>query len=68
MWLICMVLHGPNFWKWIVGPAVLFTLEKFYFIGKSFRYQTTVDIGMVHGNVSRSYHCAYYVLFGRIEI
>ncbi|XP_070178601.1 NADPH oxidase 5-like isoform X2 [Littorina saxatilis] len=25
--LVLNILHSPNFWKWIVGPAVIFTIE-----------------------------------------
>ncbi|KAK1129558.1 hypothetical protein K0M31_019275 [Melipona bicolor] len=25
---ILMILHGPNFWKWFVGPGVMYLLEK----------------------------------------
>ncbi|KAG8184662.1 hypothetical protein JTE90_012147 [Oedothorax gibbosus] len=24
---ICLILHGPSFWKWFVGPAILFIME-----------------------------------------
>ncbi|KFM67739.1 hypothetical protein X975_13448, partial [Stegodyphus mimosarum] len=24
---ICLILHGPSFWKWFLGPAVLFSIE-----------------------------------------
>ena len=27
---ILLVLHAPDFWKWIVGPAAIFLLEMFY--------------------------------------
>ncbi|XP_055948643.1 NADPH oxidase 5-like [Argiope bruennichi] len=23
----CLILHGPHFWKWFLGPAVLFLIE-----------------------------------------
>ncbi|KAF3428053.1 hypothetical protein E2986_09001 [Frieseomelitta varia] len=25
---ILMILHGPNFWKWFVGPGIMYLLEK----------------------------------------
>ena len=28
-WII-LILHAPEFWKWILGPSVLFLLEMFY--------------------------------------
>lgn len=27
MWLL-LILHGPNFWKWLLVPGILFFLEK----------------------------------------
>lgn len=27
MWLL-LILHGPNFWKWLLVPGTLFFLEK----------------------------------------
>ncbi len=27
-WLIIMLLHGPNFWKWLVLPGSLYLIEK----------------------------------------
>ena len=27
---ILLILHAPDFWKWIVGPAVIFLLEMVY--------------------------------------
>ncbi|CAF0809892.1 unnamed protein product [Adineta steineri] len=27
---ILLVLHAPNFWKWAIGPMVLFCFEKIY--------------------------------------
>lgn len=26
---ILMIFHGPNFWKWFVGPCVIYLVEKF---------------------------------------
>lgn len=26
---ILMIFHGPNFWKWFVGPGVIYLMEKF---------------------------------------
>ena len=26
-WILC-IIHGSNFWKWFVGPGVIFVLEK----------------------------------------
>ena len=23
-----MILHGPNFWKWFIGPGIMYLLEK----------------------------------------
>ena len=48
-----MVLHGSNFWKWVLGPVVLFVGERLYVAIKMVLNQTTVESGMVHGNVSR---------------
>ena len=28
-WLIIMLLHGPNFWKWLIFPGSLYLIEKF---------------------------------------
>ena len=25
-----MILHGPHFWKWFVGPGVIFIMEKIF--------------------------------------
>ena len=27
---ILLILHAPDFWKWIVGPGVIFLLEMIY--------------------------------------
>lgn len=27
MWIL-LILHGPNFWKWLLVPGILFFLEK----------------------------------------
>ncbi|CAF0823796.1 unnamed protein product [Didymodactylos carnosus] len=27
-WLGIMLLHGPRFWKWLLAPALLYTIEK----------------------------------------
>lgn len=27
-WLIIMLLHGPRFWKWLLVPGILYTIEK----------------------------------------
>ncbi|CAF0883282.1 unnamed protein product [Adineta ricciae] len=34
---ILMVLHAPDFWKWAIGPMILFVLEKIYLLK---RYST----------------------------
>lgn len=26
---ILIIFHGPNFWKWFVGPGVIYLVEKF---------------------------------------
>ncbi|GIX91341.1 NADPH oxidase 5 [Caerostris extrusa] len=32
---ICLILHGPNFWKWFLGPAVLFLMECFVRVNRN---------------------------------
>lgn len=27
-WLIIMLVHGPRFWKWVLFPGILYTIEK----------------------------------------
>lgn len=27
LWIL-LILHGPNFWKWLLVPGILFLLEK----------------------------------------
>lgn len=27
---LLMILHGPNFWKWVVIPGLLYLCERFY--------------------------------------
>ncbi|XP_019856436.1 PREDICTED: NADPH oxidase 5-like [Amphimedon queenslandica] len=30
IWYIVLILHGPHFWKWFVGPAIVFIIEKIF--------------------------------------
>ncbi|GIX84209.1 NADPH oxidase 5 [Caerostris darwini] len=32
---ICLILHGPNFWKWFLGPALLFLMECFVRVNRN---------------------------------
>ena len=27
-WLIIMLVHAPHFWKWVLFPGILYTIEK----------------------------------------
>ncbi|XP_064605712.1 NADPH oxidase 5-like [Liolophura sinensis] len=29
-WWVALVIHAPNFWKWLVGPAILYLLQKLW--------------------------------------
>lgn len=31
---ILLILHARNFWHWMIGPAIVFVLEKIYFLYK----------------------------------
>ena len=28
IWYIVLILHGPHFWKWFIGPAVIYITER----------------------------------------
>ena len=28
IWYIALILHGPHFWKWFIGPAVIYITER----------------------------------------
>ena len=30
IWYIVLILHGPHFWKWFTGPAIVFIIEKIF--------------------------------------
>ena len=30
LWYIVLILHGPHFWKWFIGPAIIFIIEKIF--------------------------------------
>ena len=28
--MVLLILHAPDFWKWVIAPLVIFVLEKLY--------------------------------------
>lgn len=28
--MLLLILHAPEFWKWVIAPLVIFILEKLY--------------------------------------
>ena len=59
---ILVILHGPHFWKWFVGPGALFVLEKIFRskLIKMARYGDTFieEVNLLPSGVSRTafYH------------
>ncbi|XP_018302029.1 NADPH oxidase 5 [Mycetomoellerius zeteki] len=46
---ILMIFHGPNFWKWFVGPGVIYLVEKIRRLGwlRSQRGKTYISSGLL---------------------
>ncbi|XP_018375602.1 PREDICTED: NADPH oxidase 5 [Trachymyrmex cornetzi] len=46
---ILMIFHGPNFWKWFVGPGVIYLMEKIHRLGwlRSQRGKTYISSGLL---------------------
>ena len=46
---VLLIFHAPNFWKWFVGPCVLFFLEKIFRVARSLSEEgkTWVTMGVV---------------------
>eukprot|EP00093_Oithona_nana_P010821 10821.XXX_543278_545086_1 [CDS] Oithona nana genome sequencing. len=49
LYWILLILHAPNFWKWFIGPGILFLLEKIYGLARyhSNKGKTWVTTGVV---------------------
>ncbi|CAB4066983.1 NOX5 [Lepeophtheirus salmonis] len=49
LYWILLILHGPNFWKWFIFPAILFAAEKVYrvFNSLSQKGKTWVSTGII---------------------
>jgi hypothetical protein len=46
---ILLILHAPNFWKWVIGPLFLYILERLYrflslFVGHGFSHIVDADV------------------------
>ncbi|EGI61142.1 PREDICTED: NADPH oxidase 5 isoform X1 [Acromyrmex echinatior] len=46
---ILMIFHGPNFWKWFVGPGIIYLVEKIRRLGwlRSQRGKTYISSGLL---------------------
>ncbi|XP_018056077.1 PREDICTED: NADPH oxidase 5 [Atta colombica] len=46
---ILMIFHGPNFWKWFIGPGVIYLVEKIRRLGwlRSKRGKTYISSGLL---------------------
>jgi len=44
-----MIFHGPNFWKWFIGPGVIYLVEKIRRLGwlRSKRGKTYISSGLL---------------------
>ena len=51
IWVVSLVLHSVNTWKWIVGPVALVLAERMYFLIMTCVNRTQIETGSVHGQV-----------------
>lgn len=53
MWLL-LILHGPNFWKWLLVPGTLFFIEKTIGLAVSrMEAQCIVEVNLLPSKVQR---------------
>lgn len=48
-YMILLILHAPDFWKWVIAPLVIFVVEKLYrglstFVGQGKSYITNAQV------------------------
>ena len=46
---VLLILHAPNFWKWAIGPLLLYILERLYrflslFVGHGYSHIVDADV------------------------
>lgn len=59
VWYIVLILHGPNFWKWFIGPALIYIAErifrskltKIYKYGRIYITEANILPSKVHYNI-----------------
>lgn len=46
---ILLIMHAPEFWKWIIAPGIIFLMELTYRLLSSFmgKGKTTISAGVV---------------------
>ncbi|PSN47090.1 hypothetical protein C0J52_23521 [Blattella germanica] len=65
---ILVILHGPNFWKWFIGPGILYLIERLVrFVSmRSERGKTYISSGLLlpsrvtHLVIKRPHHFDYH--------
>ncbi len=57
VWWTLLILHAPNFWKWFIGPAVIYIIERIFslsIVNKARYGKTFIKEGIIFpSNVSR---------------
>ena len=65
VWWALLILHAPNFWKWFIGPAVIYLAERIMrlrIVNRARYGETVIQEGITYPSKVSTFFCNFLVI------